>query len=70
MDQNEFERHKAAQIRALNAMDEKPMIKVIDLVELLLKENPSLPVVIQVGTRKMPITSVLADDENNVQLKV
>ena len=70
MDQKDFERRKAAQIKALKAMNEKPMIKVIDLVEMLLEENPSLPMVIQIGTYQFPITSVCADDENNVQLHV
>ena len=71
MDKNEFETSRAAQKKALKAVDEKPVVKVIDLVELLLLENPGLPVVVQVGTRQFPIAYVRADDdENNIQIGI
>jgi len=66
MDQKEFEMRRIALKRALKAVDEKPIVKVIDLVELLLMENPGLPVVVQVGTRQFPIAFVLADDDETV----
>ncbi|GAJ08263.1 unnamed protein product [marine sediment metagenome] len=70
MDQEEFETRRSAQKKALKAIDEKPIIKVIDLVELLLLENPGRPVVVQVGTRQFPIAYVRADDEDNIQLGI
>lgn len=70
MDRREFERRRSAQIRALKAVDEKPTMKVIDLVEMLLTENPSLPVIVQQGTRQLRIVSVRADSQNNVQIQV
>ena len=70
MDQNDFETRRSAQKRALKSVDEKPIVKVIDLVELLLLENPGLPVVVQVGTRQFPIAYVRADDENNIQIGI
>ena len=71
MDQKEFETSRAAQKKALKAIDEKPIVKVIDLVELLLLENPGLPVVVQVGSWQFPIAYVRADDdENNIQIGI
>jgi len=71
MDQKEFEISRAAQKKALKAINEKPVVKVIDLVELLLLENPSLPVVMQVGSWQFPIAYVRADDdENNIQIGI
>lgn len=70
MDQNEFETRRSAQKRALKAVNEKPIVKVIDLVELLLLENPGLPVVVQVGSWQFPIAYVRADDENNIQIGI
>jgi len=71
MDQREWEARLAAQKRALKALDEKPMVKAIDLVEMLLRENPSLPVVVQIGTHQFPIACVqLDDDENNIQIGI
>jgi len=55
------EKPRAAPIRALKSMDKKPMIKVIDLVEMLLRENPSLPAIIQAGTHRLPVRYVRAD---------
>lgn len=66
MDRNEFETSRAAQKKALKAINEKPIVKVIDLVELLLLENPGLPVVVQVGSWQFPIAYVRADDDENV----
>ena len=70
MDQKEFETRRSAQKRALKSVDEKPIVKVIDLVEILLGENPSLPVVLQVGSWQFPIAYVRADDENNIQIGI
>ncbi len=66
MDQKEFETRRSAQKRALESVDEKPIVKVIDLVEILLGENPSLPVVLQVGNWQFPIAYVRADDDENI----
>ena len=66
MQQNEFEARRAAQKRALKAVDEKPIVKAIDLVEILLGENPSLPVVLQVGSWQFPIAYIRADDDETV----
>jgi len=75
MNQNEFEKHqaafenrRAAQVRALRAM--KPAMKVIELVEELLKENPSLPVTIEIGSHQFSITSVKVDDDGKVRIRV
>ncbi len=70
MQQKEFERRRSAQIKALKAVDEKPIMKVIDLVEMMLTENPSSPVVVREGNRQLRIVSVRADSQNNVQLHV
>jgi len=71
MDQNDFETRRSAQKRALKAIDEKPIAKVIDLVEILLEENPGLPVFVQVGSQQFPIAYVRADDdENNIQIGI
>lgn len=61
MDQDQFDRCRAAQIKALKAMDEKSAVKVIDLVEMLLRENPTLPVFMRVGTEQVPVSYVQAD---------
>jgi len=66
MQQNEFEMRRMALKRALKAVDEKPIVKAIDLVEILLGENPGLPVFVQVGTRQFPIAYVRADDDEAV----
>lgn len=66
MDQKEFETRRSAQKQALKAVDEKPIVKVIDLVEKLLRENPSLPVIIQVGSWQFPIAYVRADDDESI----
>lgn len=66
MDQKEFETRRSAQKKALKSVDEKPIVKVIDLVEILLLENPGLPVVLQVGSWQFPIAYVRADDDENV----
>ena len=60
MFQSEFEKHRAAQKKALFIFDKKPDMKVIDLTELLLGQDPSLTVVIQVGGRKYSIDDVSA----------
>jgi hypothetical protein len=64
--QSEFEQRRAANMRALLPASKKPNIKVIDLVEKILYQNPSLPVVIQIGTQQFPIESVDVDDKNRV----
>ncbi len=66
MDQKEFETRRSSQKRALKAAGEKPIVKVIDLVEILLGENPGLPVVLQVGSWQFPIAYVRADDDEAV----
>lgn len=68
--QKEFENRRAAQIKALETMNEKPALKVIELVEILLEQNPGLPVVLQDGSWQFPIVSVRADAENGVRLYV
>jgi len=68
LEQKEFEDRRAAQIKALETMIEKPGIKVIELVEILLEQNPGLPVVLQDGCWQFPIVSVRADPENGVRL--
>ena len=71
MDRNEVETRRSAQKRSLKAVDEKPIVKVIDLVELLLLENPSLPLVVQVGSWQFPVACVCADDEeNNIRIVI
>ena len=65
MDQKEFETRRIAQKRALKSVGKQPIVKVIDLVELLLLENPGLPVVVQVGSWQFPVACVCADDEEN-----
>ena len=66
MEQKEFEKRRSAQKKALKSVDEKPIVKTIDLVEILIGENPSLPVVLQVGSWQFPIAYVRADDDENV----
>jgi len=71
LEQTEFDRRRIAQKKALKAINEKPIVKVIDLVELLLLENPGLPVVVQVGSWQFPIAYIRAnDDENVVQIGI
>jgi len=71
MNQNDFEISRAAQKKAIKAINEKPIVKTIDLVELLLLENPGLPVVVQVGTRQFPVAYVRADgEENNIRIVI
>lgn len=70
MEQTEFDRRRTAQKKALKAVDEKPIVKVIDLVDLLLLENPGLPVVVQVGSRQFSIACVFADDENVLHIGI
>lgn len=41
MNQVEFEKRRAAMVKAINAFSENRTIKVIDLIEVLLKRNPS-----------------------------
>lgn len=68
MDQSEFEKRQAQQIRALRAM--QPAMKVIELVEELLKENPSLPVTVEIGSCQFSIKSVKVDDDGKVRIRV
>ncbi len=70
LEQKEFDDRKAANIRAVELMIEKPGIKVIELVEILLEQEPGLPVVLQDGSWQFPIVSVRADPENGVRLYV
>lgn len=41
MNQVEFEKRRAAMVKAINAFSENRTIKVIDLIEILLKCDPS-----------------------------
>jgi len=70
LEQKEFEDRRAAQIKALETMIEKPAMKVIELVEILLEQDPSLPVVVQDGDFELPIVCVQADAEHGVRLYV
>jgi len=65
-----FENRRAAQVRALRATAEKPKMKVIELVEELLKENPSLPVTVEIGSHQFSITSVKVDDDGKVRIRL
>ncbi|MBA7529072.1 hypothetical protein ES705_21264 [subsurface metagenome] len=65
MDQGEFETRRIAQKKALKAVGKQPVVKVIDLVELLLLESPGLPVFVRVGSWKFPVACVCADGEEN-----
>ena len=66
LEQTEFDKRRIAQKRALKAVGEKPVVKVIDLVELLLLENPGRPVVVQVGSWQFPVAYVSADNDENI----
>ncbi len=68
--QKEFENRRAANIKALELMLEKPAVKVIELIEILLEQNPALPVIVQDGDRQRPVLCVWADLENGVRLQV
>lgn len=68
--QKEFDDRKAANIRALELLFEKPAVKVIELVEILLEQNPGLPVIVEDGERQRPVVCVWADLENGVRLQV
>ncbi|MCJ7805719.1 hypothetical protein MUP46_03705 [Patescibacteria group bacterium] len=63
-----FENRRAAQVQALRAM--QPAMKVIELIEELLKENPSLPVTVEIGSRQFSITSVKVDEDGKVRIRV
>ena len=69
LQQKELERRKAANLRALETMNEKPAIKVIDLLRILVEISPNLPVVVNVEGRELSIISVLVGGENNVRLQ-
>jgi hypothetical protein len=68
MNRIEFELSKQANLRALFALYETPDLKVIDLVELLQEQNPSSPVVIQVGAQRYSIENVGVDNDKKVQI--
>lgn len=68
--QKEFEKSKAAQIKALKTWIENPAIKVIGMVEILLEQNPGLPLTVQDGNRQLRIVSVTVDFIKGVQLHV
>ena len=70
LEQKEFDGRKAANIRAVKLMIEKPALKVIELVEILLEQEPGLPVVLQDGSWQFPIIAAVADAENGVRLYV
>ena len=68
LQEKEFKDRKAANIRALRAMAAKPAVKAIDLLEILLEQDPGLPVVLQDGNFDLPIVSVQADAEHGIRL--
>ncbi len=70
LEQKEFDGRKAANIRAVKLMIEKPALKVIELVETLLEQNPGLPLTVQDGNRQLRIDSVTVDFIKGVQLHV
>lgn len=71
LEQKEFDDSKAANIRAVKLMIEKPpALKVIELVETLLEQNPGLPLTVQDGNRQLRIDSVTVDFIKGVQLHV
>ena len=41
MEQGEFEKHKESQVKAIRAMSNIRFMKVIDLIDLLLEQDPS-----------------------------
>lgn len=70
MDRTEFEVRRAAKIRRLKRSEKNRLVKVADLIKMLQKENPSLRAVIAIGTHRLPVVSVRADEEHNVELCV
>ena len=68
LEQKEFEARRVRNKRSLEAMEEKPGIKVIDLVEILLEQPADSRVVFQDGTWQFPIVSVRACAEHGVRL--
>ncbi|MBW2605330.1 MAG: hypothetical protein JRE28_13635 [Deltaproteobacteria bacterium] len=68
MFQNEFEKSRNANLKALSVFDNKPDMKAIDLIDLLLGQDPSLPVVIQVGAQIYPIETVGVDNNKKVRI--
>ncbi len=70
LEQKEFDDRKAANLRAVKLMIETPALKVIELVETLLEQNPGLPVTVQDGNRQLRIDSVTVDFIKGVQLHV
>lgn len=69
MRKKEFDKRRTANIRALELMAEKPALKVIELVEILLEQDRNLAVVVNVEGRELSIISVLTGGENNVRLQ-
>lgn len=67
---SDFEKRKRSQIKALLAMDKKQDMKVVELIELLLEQNPSSPVALQMGTQRYFIESVGVDNENKVRIQI
>ncbi len=70
IEQKEFDDRKAANIKAVKLMNENPAFKVIEMVEILLDQNPGLPLTVQDGNRQLRIVSVTVDFIKGVQLHV
>jgi hypothetical protein len=70
MQEKEFDRRRAAQVKALLALSDKPVVKVIDLIEILLQQEPSLPVIVQLGSCDLPLGYVRLDDKGRLLLGV
>ncbi|MBA7480310.1 hypothetical protein ES707_15761 [subsurface metagenome] len=68
MEKKEFEKRRSAQLNALKLVDQKPGVRVIELIELLLSENPGLPVVVQVGSKQYSIACVFVDDKGVLRI--
>jgi len=67
---SDFEKSRRSQIKALLAMDKKQDMKVVELIELLLEQNPSSPVALQMGTQRYSIESVGVDSESAVRVQI
>lgn len=65
---DEFEQRKEANLKALSVFGKKPDMKAIDLIDLLLSQDPSLPVVIQAGSQRYSIETVGVGVDGKVRI--
>jgi len=68
MIQGEFEQRRQSQKKALSVFDKVPDLKVIDLIDLLLDQDPSSPVVIQIEGRIFSIETVGVDNDKKIRI--